>query len=498
MCLLLSLVPVTTAGPIPISIFPDSSARRSRNEAQPDFWSGEKLFTQSFGEWGEEIVGDTDQVNANGAQAPSLEVQFVGPATDRAATLRQPDSRLGLVIENRVLSAEGAPAKRHIKFQLPEDISYQSGDYLAILPSNPPEYEGITASYGTSVLDLMSFTQIILSVSSPTTLPVGKQVSVFEILSDMHSFVEIGQVATQRNIATLSEHAKDPTTRAELESLVSNYEAGQPLLSSMLDLLEKYPDIDLSFGILIGFLPSMRLRQHSISSSSLWNPTYVTLALSVVSQGQFLGVASNYLANLRKGDRVQMAVRPSSRAFHPPSDPSVPIVLFAAGSGMAPFRGLVQERAMQAQAGRHVGKCVLFFGCRKPDEDYLYSNNELKEWSVVELHPTFSRAPERSEGTSTYKSYRIWAERKVIGDYFGKDAKFYTCGGSQVAARVRDACIRIIAERKGGDEAATAEMWKTIQPERYATGVSVKCRSELADSVLSLHHMFLYQAAKID
>jgi cytochrome P450/NADPH-cytochrome P450 reductase len=49
-----------------------------------------------------------------GAHVPSVEVQFVGAATDRAVTLRQPDSRLGLVVENRVLTAEGAPAKRHI------------------------------------------------------------------------------------------------------------------------------------------------------------------------------------------------------------------------------------------------------------------------------------------------------------------------------------------------------------------------------------------------
>ncbi|KAG9121016.1 hypothetical protein FRC07_003217, partial [Ceratobasidium sp. 392] len=66
---------------------------------------------------------------------------------------------------------------------------------------------------------------------------------------------------------------------------------------------------------------------------------------------------------------------------------------------------------------------------------------------------------------------RIWAERDVIRDYFLKDAKFYTCGGNQIAAGVRDACIRIIAEHKGGDEAATAEMWKSIQAERYATDV---------------------------
>lgn len=216
-------------------------------------------------------------------------------------------------------------------------------------------------------------------------------------------FVEIGQVATKRNISTLLEYAKDPTTRADLETMLTNYnlKEGHPHNSSVLELLEKYTDIDIPLGTFIACLPSMRLRQYSISSSPLWNPSHVTLTVGVVAQGQFLGVASNYLANLHKGDRVQLAVRPSSKGFHPPSDPSVPMVLFAAGSGMAPFRGFLQERATQAQAGRQVAKSVLFFGCRKPDEDYLYSDKELAEWKelgIVDLRPTFSRAPEQSEG----------------------------------------------------------------------------------------------------
>ncbi|CAE6373115.1 unnamed protein product [Rhizoctonia solani] len=215
----------------------------------------------------------------------------------------------------------------------------------------------------------------------------------------------------------------------------------------------------------------MRLRQYSISSSPLWNPSRVTLTFAVVNHGQFLGVASNYLANLRKGDRVQMVVRPSAKSFHPPSDPSVPMVLFAAGSGMAPFRGFLQERAIQAQAGRPVAKSVLFFGCRTPDEDYLYADKELAEWSelgVVDLRPAFSRAPERSEGNK-YVQHRIWMDRVLVREYFEKGAKFYTCGGSHIAAGIRETFIRIIGEHFGEEQAE--DVFKKIQSERYATDV---------------------------
>lgn len=177
---------------------------------------------------------------------------------------------------------------------------------------------------------------------------------------------------------------------------------------SILDILEKYPDIPLSMSAFLEMLPSMRIRQYSISSAPIWNPQRVQLTISVLNapvvsgrEETFLGVASNYLASLKKGDKVNLSVRRSAAAFQPPSDPTVPIVAFCAGSGLAPMRAFIQERAVQKASGREVGKVVLFFGCRSPKEDYLYSLTDLAEWTkagVVDVRPAFSRAPEESGG----------------------------------------------------------------------------------------------------
>ncbi|KAH7336792.1 bifunctional P-450:NADPH-P450 reductase [Rhizoctonia solani] len=431
--------------------------------------AGGNSFLESFNEWEENLwdaLAKEYNIETKGSSIlPKIDVELVGTPTDRAAILRQPDSRLGLVVENKLLTAPGAPAKRHIEFELPDGMTYQAGDYLAILPLNPPEYvRRVLARFKMSPEQ-----EIILNASGPTTLPTGRPIGVSEVL---FGFVEIGQVVTKRNISTLLEHTSDPTTHSDLESTLNSYnlKEGNPQ-ASMLDLLEKYPDIDLPFSVFIASLPTMRLRQYSISSSPLWNPTRVTLTFGVISHGQFLGVASNYLANLRRGDRIQMVVRPSAKVFHPPSDTTVPMVLFAAGSGMAPFRGFLQGRAMQTQAGRQVAKSVLFFGCRMPDEDYLYAENELAEWSklgVVELRPAFSRAPERSEGNK-YVQHRIWADQALVRQYFDKGAKFYTCGGSHIAVGVRETFIRIIGEHFGKEQAE--DIFKSIQSERYATDV---------------------------
>ncbi|CAE6532707.1 unnamed protein product [Rhizoctonia solani] len=419
--------------------------------------AGGDKFSESFDEWEKQlwaVLFKEYNVEAKGTDTTGVDIKFLGGPTDRATTLRQPDSRLGSVIENRLLTAP--------KFELPEGMNYQAGDYLAILPLNPPEYVHRVLSR----FKVSPEQQIMINATGPTNLPAGKQVSLVEVLG---GFVEIGQPATKRNISTLLEFAKDSVDRSALESMLAD---GTQAQSSMLDLLENHPTIDLPLGIFITSLPSMRLRQYSISSSPLSDPSRVTLTISVVSHGQFLGVASNFLAHLRTGDRVQMAVRPSAKAFHPPSDPSVPMVMFAAGSGIAPFRGFIQERAMQAQAGRQVAKSVLFFGCRSPEADYLYGDAELKEWAelgVVDVRPAFSRLVEKSAG-SKYVQDRVWSDRKIIKEAFNNGAKFFTCGGSNVALGIRDVCIRIIAENERSETEAE-EFLKQIQNERYATDV---------------------------
>lgn len=224
--------------------------------------------------------------------------------------------------------------------------------------------------------------------------------------------MELAQPATKRNLQTLLEAAAaDGSVKTSIENLIENYKtAVVDKRLSVLDILVSNPSLKIPLGTFINMLPTMRVRQYSISSSPLWNPSHCTLTVSVVSApalsgtgDDFLGVASNFLAALTPGDLVQVVVRPSATAFTLPADPGVPLVLFCAGSGLAPMRGFIQERATQIQSGgrKDVGKVLLFYGCRDPAEDYLYSEAELKEWSLigaVDVRPAFSRAKEHSDG----------------------------------------------------------------------------------------------------
>ena len=252
----------------------------------------------------------------------------------------------------------------------------------------------------------LTLLQIVIKSDGPTTLPVNQPISVQQILS---GYVELGQPATTRDLQIISNHVKDEHVLSTLAKLRDNYqEEVHAKHLSVLELLEQYKGIALPFGIFLQLLPPMRVRQYSISSSPLADALHVSLTVSVVnapalsgSNYDYLGVASNYLAGLKAGDLLPVAVRQSNAAFHLPIDPTVPVVMFCAGSGLAPFRGFIQERATQKESGREIGKMLLFFGCRSPDEDYLYSESELKTWiaeGVVDVRPAFSRKNEHSNG----------------------------------------------------------------------------------------------------
>lgn len=227
-----------------------------------------------------------------------------------------------------------------------------------------------------------------------------------------------------------------------LNNLSANYakEVSEKRVS-VLDILEANPEVQPTFAKFLDMLPPMRARQYSISSSPLWSPQRVTLTISVVKAPalsgkgeEFMGVASTYLDGLQPGDKVQMAVRPSN-AFHLPTDPSVPIVMIAAGSGIAPMHGFIQERALQMAAGRDVGKMLLFFGCRSPEEDYLYSKTDLDEWTrlgLLEVRPAFSRDTTKSEGAKYVQELVVPCDLPValVGTY----TSFFTvaCGKTKI------------------------------------------------------------------
>jgi cytochrome P450/NADPH-cytochrome P450 reductase len=148
-------------------------------------------------------------------------------------------------------------------------------------------------------------------------------------------------------------------------------------------------------------------------------------------------------------------------AFHPPRSLATPIVMVCAGTGLAPFRGFLQDRAMAAQEqGATPARALLFFGCDSPDVDYLY-RDELTQWSeqgIVSVHPAYSAAP--TDGVAFVQD-RLWADRAEVIELVGQGAVFFVCGdGRYMALAVHETCTRIYTEATGATP-QQADAWMT-------------------------------------
>lgn len=189
-------------------------------------------------------------------------------------------------------------------------------------------------------------------------------------------------------------------------------------------------------------------------------------------EGRHVGVASSYLGSLQPGDCIRVAVRPCHDAFRPPAivDKS-PIIMISAGTGIAPFRGFIQERAAQLSNSIKLSVAFLFHGCREADHDDLYAK-DLTSWQdqgAVKVYRTYSRTPEKSNGNK-YVQDALWAERAQIVGLWIRGAKIYICGSQKMGQAVAETLQRMLANASllQGD---AKQWWNSLRNIRYAIDV---------------------------
>ena len=379
----------------------------------------------------------------------------------RAEALRY-DVQVGTVKDVRLLTAKGEPQKYHMEIGLPVGSSYECGDYLAILPQNPD----VVVRKIMAHFNLPADASITLKSPNFAPLPVNTSISIYDLL---RNYVELSQPATKRAISTLSKHAANKSLQTQLTDLTQNDDSFRrdvfdPRLS-VFNLLTSHPEIDLPFAIFLTLLLPLNVRQYSISSSPLSSPTTATITYGILSsttskhippgsslvpteQTQFHGVASTYLASLCPSDKIQISVRRTAKStFRLPHDPSTPLLMFCAGTGLAPFRGFVQQRLVQMANNPSIKleSAVLFIGCRSQTRDRLYAD-ELDEWvkqGAVSIKYAFSQEPEESKGCK-YVAGLMEEERELIVEMWRAGARVFLCGSREFADSVRVATKKMV------------------------------------------------------
>jgi cytochrome P450/NADPH-cytochrome P450 reductase len=397
---------------------------------------------------------------------PLYGIEPVAPSAVNAIMALGGVAPMKVLVNNELQNTTSANASdrstRHIEVQLPAGVSYRVGDHLSVVPRNDPALvDQVARRFGFLPAD-----QIRLRVAEGrrAQLPVGDTVSVGRLLSE---FVELQQVATRKQIQIMSEHTRCPVTRPKLEAYIGDDPAAAERYRadilgkrrSVFDLLDEHPACELPFHVYLEMLSLLAPRYYSISSSPAGHASRCSVTVGVVQgpassgRGIYKGICSNYLAGRRAGETIHATVRETKAGFRLPDDPSIPIIMVGPGTGLAPFRGFLQERAALKAKGATLGPAMLFFGCRHPEQDFIYAN-ELKAFAadgVTELHTAFSRA----EGPKTYVQHLVAAQNERVWSLLGQGAVIYVCGdGGKMEPDVKAALVAIYLERTGADAAA--------------------------------------------
>ena len=440
-----------------------------RGDYLSDFASWEKGLWQAVSDHFDVEIEDQGETNSvqikylNGGRAASLSIDSEGEFVEAVV---QKVVKLSTAADGPIND------KYQVDIELPQDVKYSTGDYLEVLPRNPE----VSVNRVLDRFSLSSEARIELTGNS-NILPVGQVMTVTELLSN---YVELATPVSKQHIGILQRNCMCPPEKKDLEMLLEPGPYAQLLenRTSLIDLLEKYPSIDLSFDEYLSLLEPLRPRRYSISSSSLASRSQASLTFSKLESpawsgnGVFSGVASNFLAGLKPGSKICVSVVDGNPHFRA-DDVDKPVVMIGAGTGIAPLRAFIEERAIESRTSpRAVEPVLLFFGCHGPDSDYLY-REELEGWErdgLVDVRTAFSRHPETNYAQSEvkYVQDQVYENRQDVMEYVSKGARVLVCGdANKVAPSVREVMRKIVGEHLGLDKSAAAAAVEKMERESF-------------------------------
>ncbi|CAN9128749.1 unnamed protein product [Alternaria alternata] len=317
----------------------------------------------------------------------------------------------------------------HIEFDLGDSgVTYAIGEALGIHAENDEkQVDEFIKWYGLNPDEIVE----VPSREDPNVL-VNR--TVYQSLLQN---VDIFGRPPKRFYEALAEFADDEREKRELLQLLSAEGAtefkrrAEVDTVTYADILLEFPSAHPSFHDIVRIVSPMKRREYSIASAQHVTPNSVSLLIVTVNwvdpkgRDRF-GQATRYLNSLKIGSPVTVSVKPSVMKL--PTKTTAPIIMAGLGTGLAPFRAFVQERAYQKQQGHEIGEVLLYMGSRHQREEYLYG----EEWEAYQdagIITLIGRAFSRDQPQKIYIQDRM---RESLTDirraYLEKEGSFYLCG----------------------------------------------------------------------
>lgn len=257
-----------------------------------------------------------------------------------------------------------------------------------------------------------------------------------------------------RTLDLLAGAAKEPRQAAALRALADGDDGAEPDAADLLDLLQTFPSARPPIPDLIASLPTLKPRLYSIASSPRATPGRVELCVGVVREER-RGRVRDGVASCHLAFRAEMVPTYGQTShFRLPERPEVPVIMVGPGTGIAPFRAFLQERAARGLKGRS----WLFFGDRHAATDFLF-RDEIEAWKKDGTLGRLSLAWSRDGRAKDYVQHRMIEESIDLWRWLQDGAHFYVCGDASRMAKDVDTALRQVAMREGKMDADQARDW---------------------------------------
>lgn len=330
---------------------------------------------------------------------------------------------------------------RHIELSLEgSNLSFVPGDCLGVIPENDPDLVS-------SLLQEMnrSGEEIVIIDNQGNTLPLKNALTNhFEIT-----------LLTKK----IMQKASELTENEQLQELVL-IENGSKLKEyidgrDLLDLLRDFGPWHATAQDFVSLLRKIPPRLYSIASSLAAHPGQVHLTIGAVRYNahgrERKGVCSVLCAErLHVGDKIPVFIQ-HNKHFNLPESNEADIIMIGPGTGIAPFRSFIEERAVTKGAGR----TWLFFGDQHSDTDFLYQD-ELEKYQKDGVLTNLDVAFSRDSENKVYVQHKMLEKSKEIFEWLNNGAYFYVCGDKQYMAKDVHQTLIDIIEKEGhftGEEA---------------------------------------------
>ncbi len=337
---------------------------------------------------------------------------------------------------NRRLTLDGSEKDtRHFEISLEgSGLSYEVGDSLGVFPKNDPVLVG-------QILDALDFTG-----DEPVLNPAGETVPIRQALTESYIITSpskqlLTAISEKDSSAVFLKDLLDPLVKTELDTWLWGRD--------VLDALTEFTAAKFTPEEFVAVLRKLQARLYSIASSQKVVGESVHLTVALVRyhalNRERAGVASVYLGE-RTADPERVAVFVhNAKHFRVPEDPATDMIMVGPGTGIAPFRAMLQERKVSGASGRN----WLFFGEQRSATDFLY-RDEFEGYAADGSLHRFDTAFSRDQDYKIYVQHRILEQADELFAWLEGGALFYVCGDAARMAKDVDSALHEVVERAGG------------------------------------------------